>query len=91
MCKANDVIVGKVEELMEIRKMITELEQEADAITDEIKEYMGFEEDMVVGVWRISYKETVSHRLDTKELKKDLGDALESYYRTVITRPFKVN
>ncbi len=91
MCKANNEIISKVEELMEIRKMIEELEQEAEAITDEIKNYMGSEENMVAGIWKVSYKETISHRLDTKELKKDLGDALESYYRTIVSRPFKVS
>lgn len=91
MCKANDEIITKVEDLMEIKKMIEELEQEADAITDEIKAYMGEEETMVAGCWKVTYKETVSRRMDTAALKKILGDALEEYYKTVITRPFKVN
>ncbi len=91
MCKANDEITTKVEDLMEIKKMIEELEQEADAITDEIKAYMGEEETMVAGCWKVTYKETVSRRMDTAALKKILGDALEEYYKTVITRPFKVN
>ena len=91
MCKATDKIVGKVEELMEIRKMIEELEAEAENITDEIKAFMGDETDMIAGVWKVLYKETVSHRLDTKKLKKDLGDALEGYYKQIISRPFRVN
>ena len=91
MCKANDVIITKVEELMEIRKMIEELQAEAEGLTDEIKEYMGAEETMVAGIWKVTYKETVSRRMDTAALKKILGDALEGYYKTVITRPFKVN
>ena len=91
MCKANDEIITKVEDLMEIKKMIEELEQEANAITDEIKAYMGEEETMVAGCWKVTYKETVSRRMDTAALKMILGDALEEYYKTVITRPFKVN
>ena len=91
MCKPNDVITAKVQELMEIRKMIEELQAEADAITDEVKAFMGDEETMVVGCWKILYKESVSHRLDTKALKQVLGDALEGYYKTVISRPFKVS
>ena len=90
MCKANDVIIGKVEELMEIRKMIEELESEAEAITDEIKAFMGEEETMMAGTWKVTYKTTVSRRMDTTALKKVLGDALEGYYKTVETRPFKV-
>lgn len=91
MCKANNDIISKVEELMEIRKMIEELEQEAEAITDEVKAYMGDEETMMAGTWKVTYKETVSRRMDTTALKKVLGDMLEGYYKTVVTRPFKVS
>ncbi len=90
MCKANENMVSKVEELMEIRKMIENLQTEAEAITDEIKAFMGSEETMMAGSWKITYKETVSRRMDTTALKKLLGDALEGYYKTVVTRPFKV-
>lgn len=91
MCKANNEIISKVEELMEIKKMIEELENEASAITDEIKAYMGEEETMMAGCWKVTYKETVSRRMDTAALKKILGDALEDYYKTIVTRPFKVS
>lgn len=90
MCKANENMVSKVEELMELRKMIEDLENEAAAITDEIKDYMGTEETMMAGSWKVTYKETVSRRMDTTALKKVLGDALEGYYKTVVTRPFKI-
>ena len=90
MCKANDNMVEKVAELMEIRKMIEELENEADAIIDEVKAFMGDEETMLAGSWKVTYKETISRKMDTKALKKVLGDALEGYYKTVVTRPFRV-
>ena len=91
MCNANDSIISKVEELMELRKMIEELQTEADALTDNIKSFMGDEETMVCGPWKITYRETISKRIDSALLKKDLGaDALECYYKTVVTRPFKI-
>ena len=90
MCNANDSMVSKVQELMELRKMAEDLQAEMDAITDEIKTYMGDEETMMAGSWKVTYKETVSRRMDTKALKQVLGDALEEYYKTVITRPFKI-
>lgn len=90
MCNANKEIVNKVAELMELRKMIEGLQEEAEAITDEIKNYMGNEETMMAGTWKVTYKETVSRRMDTTALKKVLGDALEDYYKTIVTRPFKV-
>lgn len=90
MCKANDNMIEKVTELMEVRKMIEELQAEAETITDEIKAYMGDEETMMAGSYKVTYKEQVSHRIDSAALKKVLGDALEGYYKTVVTRPFKV-
>ena len=91
MCKANNVIISKVQDLMDLNSMIEELQQEAEAIKDEIKEFMGDEETMMAGSWKVTYKETVSRRMDTAALKKVLGDALEDYYKTIITRPFKVS
>ena len=91
MCKPTTTITAKVEELMELRKLAEELQNQMDAITDEIKAYMGNEETMVAGSWKVTWKETVSRRVDTAALKKILGDALDEYTKTIITRPFKVN
>ncbi len=90
MCNANDSIISKVEELMELRKMAEELQNQMDAITDDIKAYMGEEETMMAGSWKVTWRTTVSRRVDTAALKKVLGDALDEYTKTVTTRPFKV-
>ena len=91
MCQPTTTITAKVEELMELRKLAEELQNQMDAITDEIKLFMGNEETMVAGSWKVNWKETVSRRVDTAALKKILGDALDEYTKTIITRPFKVN
>ena len=90
MCKANESIITKVENLMELKKMADELQEEIEALQDDIKAYMGDEETMMAGSYKVTYKETVSRRMDTTALKKVLGDALEGYYKTIVTRPFKV-
>lgn len=90
MCKANNSIVSKVSELMELRKLAEELQNQMDAITDEIKAYMGDEETMMAGTYKVTWKTTVSRRVDTTALKKILGDALDEYTKTITTRPFKV-
>ena len=90
MCKPTTTITAKVEELMELRKLAEELQNQMDAITDEIKAYMGTEETMMAGSWKVTWKETVSRSVDTAALKKVLGDALDEYTKTIITRPFKV-
>ena len=90
MCNANNTIITKVSELMELRRMIEGLQTEAEAITDEIKAFMGAEETMMAGSYKVTWKETVSRRIDTTALKKVLGDALDEYTKTITTRPFKV-
>ena len=91
MCQANNNITSKVEELMELRKLAEELQNQMENITDEIKAYMGSEETMMAGSYKVTWKETVSRRVDTIALKKILGDALDEYTKTIITRPFKVS
>lgn len=90
MCKPTNTITAKVEELMELRKMIEELQAEAEIVTDEIKAFMGDEETMMAGSYKVTWKETVSRRVDTAALKKVLGDALDEYTKTITTRPFKI-
>lgn len=91
MCKPNTNIISKVEELMELRKFAEELQEQMEAITDEIKAFMGDEETMMAGSYKVTYKETVSRRVDTAALKKVLGDALDEYTKTITTRPFKIS
>ena len=91
MCSANNTITAKVAELMELRKFAEELQNQMDANTDELKAYMGDEETMMAGSYKVTWKETVSRRVDTAALKKVLGDALDEYTKTITTRPFKVN
>ena len=90
MCKPTTTITAKVEELMELRKIAEELQNQMEAITDEIKAFMGDEETMMAGSYKVTWKETVSRRVDTTALKKLLGDALDEYTKTITTRPFKV-
>lgn len=91
MCKANDEVITMVSDLVDINNMIEELQVEAEKLKDGIKAYMGNEETMLAGAWKVTYRETLSRRVDTTALKKLLGDALEPYYKTIVTRPFKVS
>lgn len=54
MCNANESIITKVEELMDLRKLTEELQNQMDAITDEIKLYIGDEETMMAGSWKVT-------------------------------------
>ena len=90
MCAATSQMVAKVAELMELRKMIEDLNAEAELIAGEIKAYMGEEETMTAGSYVVRYQNVVSQRCDTKELRKLLGDALDPYMKRVESRRFSV-
>lgn len=83
-------ITAKVTELQELRRMAEELEQEINAIQDEIKAHMGNSELLTAGPYKITYKTVTSSRLDTSALKKALPDIAAQYTRTSTTRRFEV-
>lgn len=92
MCKPNDRITVALNDLIDLKRMIEELQAEEATLTDEIKAYMGEEETMLCGNYKVTYKEVASKRVDTAALRKLLGDeALEPYTRIIVTRRFSVN
>lgn len=90
MCAANHQMETKVQELMELKKMVEDLTAEMEGIQDEIKAYMGDEETMTAGAYVVRYQNVVSQRCDTKELRKLLGDALDPYMKRIESRRFSV-
>ena len=90
MCAANSMMETKVQELMELKKMVEDLTAEMEGIQDEIKAYMGDEETMTAGAYVVRYENVVSQRCDTKELRKLLGDALDPYMKRIESRRFSV-
>ena len=91
MCKPNDRMSVVVSDLLDLRAMIEELQAEETALVDEIKAYMGDEENMMVENHKIRYAEVVSKRIDTTALKKVLGDeALDPYTKVVVSRRFSI-
>ena len=93
MCKANTEIITKVQELMELmelRRMAEELQSEIDALQEAVKDFMGSEESMIAGAFKVSYKSITSSRLDTSALKRDLPNVAALYTKQTTTRRFTV-
>lgn len=90
MCKANSDIITKVQELMELRRMAEELQAEIDALSEAVKSFMGSEETMITGAFKVSYKNVTSNRLDSAALKRDLPNVAALYTRQTTTRRFTV-
>ena len=90
MCKANNAIIAKVQELMELRRMSEELQTEIDALQEAVKSFMGSEESMIAGAFKVSYKSVTSSRLDSSALKRELPDVAARYTKQTTTRRFTV-
>ena len=90
MCKANSDIITKVQELMELRRMAEELQTEIDALQEAVKNFMGSEETMIAGAFKVSYKRVTSNRLDSAALKRDLPNVAALYTKQTTTRRFTV-
>ena len=90
MCKANNEIVSKVQELMELRRLAEELQTEIEAIQEVVKDFMGSEESMIAGAFKVSYKRVTSSRLDSAALKRELPDVAARYTRQSTVRRFTV-
>ena len=90
MCKANNAIIAKVQELMELRRMSEELQAEIDTLREAVKDFMGSEESMIAGAFKVSYKSVTSSRLDTAALKRDLPNVAALYTKQTTTRRFTV-
>ena len=90
MCRASNDIIAKVQELIELRRMAEELQSEIDALQEAVKSFMGSEESMIAGAFKVSYKSVTSSRLDTSALKRDLPNVAALYTRQTTTRRFTV-
>ena len=86
---SNDLII-KVKELMELRRMSEELQAEIDALQEAVKSFMGSEETMIAGAFKVSYKSVTSSRLDSSALKRELPDVAARYTKQTTTRRFTV-
>lgn len=83
-------LAAKIQQLREMQRLAEEAQQEAEAIKDEIKAYMGDSEELRAGEYRITWKNVTSARIDTRALTKALPDIAAAFTRSATTRRFVV-
>lgn len=83
-------ITSLVSDLQELVRMSEELKAEIEDHKDRIKAYMGDDEILIAGPYKVLYKTVSSSRLDTVALKKALPDVAAQYTTTSTTRRFEV-
>lgn len=80
----------KVKELLELKRMKEELENEITALEDEIKNRMGKEETLLAGAFKVTWTPYTTSRFDSARFKKDHAELAEAYTKTTTTRRFTV-
>lgn len=83
-------IESKVRDLRQLQALIEEAQQEAEAVKDAIKAYMGDSEELRVGEYKITWKVVKSTRIDASALKKAMPDVAEAFTRETTVRRFCV-
>ena len=87
---SNNTMESKVRELVELKKMAQELEDEITMIEDEIKQVMGTEEVLMAGQYKVLWQTITSQRFDTSTFKKQNPTLAKDYIKTVTSRRFSV-
>ena len=83
-------IESKVRELRQLQRLIEEAQEEAEAIKDALKAYMGNSEELLAGEYKVTWKAVKSSRIDTTALRKALPDVAQAFTRETTTRRFCV-
>lgn len=80
-------------DLLAVKAMIAELEAEAEALTDKIKNTMidRGEETLAGDTWKASWKNVTSSRFDSKAFKNAHGELYAEYSKPVTTCRFLIS
>ena len=87
---SNPNMETKVKELLELKRMKEELENEITALEDEIKNRMGDEETLMAGAFKVTWTPYTTSRFDSARFKKDHAELAAAYTKTTTTRRFTV-
>ncbi len=90
---SNNELNSTAKELLSVRSMIAELEAEAEALADKIKQAMTErgEETLQGDGWKASWKNVTSSRFDSKAFKTDHADLYAQYSKSTVTTRFTVS
>lgn len=88
---SNPNMENQIHELLELKRMREELDNEISMAEDAIKAIMGDDELLLAGAYKVSWKTFTSSRLDTAALKKALPDIAAAYTKTTTGRRFSIN
>lgn len=88
---SNPTLESIIHEILDLKRMREELDEEITALEDSIKAAMGDEELLTAGAYKVSWKTFTSSRVDTTALKKALPEIAAAYTKTTTSRRFSIN
>ena len=88
---SNHNMESTVKELLELKRLREELDAEITAAEDTIKSFMGDEESLIAGAFKVSWKTFTSSRLDTAALRKAFPEVAAQFMKQTTARRFSVN
>lgn len=78
------------QQLDDVKKQIAELEKQQKEYENQLKDRMGEAEKMKTGLWVVSWKNTVTNRMDTTAFRKDHPDLAALYTKPSVSRRFEM-
>ena len=88
---SNPNMEAQIKDLLELKRMREELDNEIQAAEDAIKQVMGEEETLLAGAFKVSWKNFTSSRLDSTALKKAMPEIAAQFTRQTTIRRFSIN
>lgn len=86
-------LLSKIKALQELKEFIKEVEAEAEALENEIKDEMLARdtEEMEVGRYIVRYTVVLSNRFDSTSFKKVMPEVYEAYTKPTKSRRFSIS
>ena len=87
---SNPTIEAQIKELLELKRLREELDNEITQAEEAIKSIMGDEETLLAGAFKVTWTPYTTSRFDSTSFKKDYAELAAAYTKTTTTRRFSV-
>ena len=87
---SNPTMEAKIKELLELKRLREELDNEITQAEEAIKAVMGDEETLLAGAFKVTWTPYTTSRFDSTSFKKDHAELAAAYTKTTTTRRFSV-
>ena len=88
---SNPALENTIHEILDLKRMREKLDAAITSLEDSVKAFMGDEELLTAGAYKVGWKTFTSSRIDTTALKKELPDIAAQYTKQTTARRFSIN